>query len=195
MQRAALRAAGRRLSSFAPFTPASLAQISLAPGAGTEGLLVARAAGYEALDVSVDAGVATVLLNRPQKQNALNMAMWGELIDCFASASSDPTVRAAILAGSGGHFCSGMDLSVFALMKELAAAEPCEGRTREQLLRGIEFFQAGVSAPERCTKPVLCAIEGNAIGGGVDLLTACDLRYCTRAARISVKEIDLAALG
>jgi enoyl-CoA hydratase len=185
-----MRGAARRgLSTYAP---RSLREVTFAQGVHG-GTLLERATSYEALAVSVDeaSGIAEILLNRPAKKNAQNMAMWNELIDVFSAASVDSTIRVAILAGSGGHFCSGMDLSVFAEMKALAKEEKCEGRTREQLLRSIEFFQSGVNAPELCAKPVICAIEGNAIGGGVDLATACDLRYATDDAKISVKEVDL----
>lgn len=141
-------------------------------------------------------GVTTVLLNRPQKHNALSIPMWEELIDCFDSISRDPTVRVAILgATKGPAFCAGMDLGVFQEMKELAAAEPCAGRVREQLLAQIQYFQRGVSAPELCSKPVIAAVDGSVIGGGVDLLTACDMRYCTARATFSVKEVDLAIVA
>ena len=130
-------------------------------------------------------------LNRPKRQNAMDMPMWNELQEVFEAASQDPTVRVAILAGAGGHFSSGMDLSVFQEMKQLAAATPCPGRRAEQVLRSIEFFQRGISSPELCSKPVICALEGNSIGGAVDLATACDLRYCTDDVNICVKEVDL----
>ena len=182
-------AARRSLSTYAPRT---LREVTCIQGVHT-GTVLKRAANYEALAVTLDeaSGVASILLNRPSKKNAQNMAMWNELVDVFAAVSVDPAVRVAILAGSGGHFCSGMDLSVFAEMKALAKEEKCEGRKREQLLRSIEFFQSGVNAPELCAKPVICAIEGNAIGGGVDLATACDMRYCVDDALVSVKEVDL----
>lgn len=176
------------MSTFAPRT---LRQIQLCPGS-SEGALMSAAAKYTTLEVSIDGnGIASIALNRPSKQNAQSVPMWNELADVFQQVSADPSVRVAILSGNGGNFCSGMDLSVFAEMKALAKEEKCEGRAREQLLRGIEFFQAGVNGPELCSKPVLCALDGNAIGGGVDLATACDMRYTTDGAKISVREVDL----
>ena len=85
-----------------------------APGApNTAGLLLAKAEAYNTLSVEVESGgVAKVLLNRPEKQNALNMPMWEEIIDCFDAISADPTIRVAVLGGSGGNFCAGMDLGV-----------------------------------------------------------------------------------
>jgi len=185
----AVRDASALSSAFACPT---LREVVGMPGTSGDGLLAARSGAYTALAVTVDGdGVASVRLNRPDKQNAMNTPMWAELIDCFASASRDPDVRVAVLSGAGGNFSAGMDLSVFKELQTLAAEEPCDGRNRERMYRAIQFFQDGVSAPERCTKPVIGAIEGNVIGGGVDLVTACDLRYATASAKVSVKEIDL----
>jgi len=179
----------RRLTARA-FQPRTLHEIT--EPTAHEGSLLSAAQSYSTLKVelAVD-GVCSVLLDRPSKQNAANMPMWEELIDCFNIASEDPAVRACILGSTSAHFCSGMDLSVFAAMKRAAREETCPGRVRERVLKSIAFFQRGASAPEHCAKPVLAAVDGNAIGAGVDILTACDLRYCTQASRLSVKEVDL----
>lgn len=155
------------------------------------GSLLESAKAYKSLVVDVDDGVALVTLDRPAKHNALNMQLWEEIPNCFEACSRDPEVRCVILRGSGGNFCAGMDLGIFAEMQAIAAEEGCEGRRSEQLLKTIQYFQDGISSPEKCSKPVLAAMAGNVIGGGVDLATACDLRYCTDSVRISVKEVDL----
>ena len=77
----------------------------------------------------------------------------------------------------------------------MAAEESCPGRVRERLLASVRYFQHGISSPERCSKPVIAALEGNVIGAGVDLATACDLRYTTSDAKLSVKEVDLAIVA
>lgn len=181
----------RRLSTFAPYVERTLPQVTLAAKKDLSGLLVERSASYNSVEASVDGSIASIKLSRPKTQNAFNMPMWNEVYDAFWCASADPDVRVVILSGAGGNFSSGMDLAVFQEMKALAAAEACEGRKREQVFRSIEFFQRSISAPEMCSKPVLCAIEGNVIGAGVDLITACDLRFCTKDAKLSVKEVDL----
>ena len=76
-------------------------------------------------------------------------------------------------------------------LMQIADSESCEGRQREGLSRIIQFFQDAVSAPEKCKVPVIAAITGNCIGGAIDLVTACDLRYSTDDALFSVKETDL----
>ena len=109
--------ASRRLSTFRART---LREIVGQPGApNTAGVLLAKASSYETLSVEVSNSVAVVKLNRPRKQNAFNMPMWEEIIDCFDAVSADPLVRVAILGGSGSNFCAGMDLGVFAEMKVL----------------------------------------------------------------------------
>lgn len=160
------------------------------------GLVSARAGEYSCLKVDVAAdGVATVLLDRPKKQNALDMRLWQEILDVFDAVSVDATVRVAVLGSTSAHFSSGMDLSVFGEMKRVAAAESCPGRAREQTLRLVKFFQHAISSVERCEKPVIAAVDGNCLGAGVDLATACDLRYCTDGASFSVKEVDLAIVA
>jgi hypothetical protein len=168
------RATSRATRSI--FTSPSFREIVNHPS--DTGILLSRSAGYTALKVNVsDTGVATINLNRVKIHNALNIPMWSEIIDAFESASRDSTVRVCILGGEGANFCSGMDLSVFAEMQQIASEENCEGRKREKVRSSIEFFQQGVSAPELCTKPVLAAMSGNVIGGAIDLISACDMRY------------------
>ena len=76
-------------------------------------------------------------------------------------------------------------------MQDLASQESCEGRKREALANIIHFLQDAVSSTENCKVPVIAAISGNCIGGAVDLITACDLRYCTEDAVFCIKETDL----
>jgi hypothetical protein len=155
--------------------------------------LAARAKDYTCVSVQLDTvdGVAVVNLSRPKKMNAMSIPLWEELIDVFDVCSRDPAVRCVVLGGDGEHFCSGMDLGVFATMSSLHEEESCQGRKREHLNNLIEYFQHGCSAPELCNVPVLAAIHGNAVGGAIDLLTSCDMRYCVDDAMFCVKEIDL----
>lgn len=140
-------------------------------------------------------GVLTVRLNRPSRGNSLNMAMWNDLNLLFDAIKRDNGVRAVILTGSENSFCTGMDLSVFLDMQKLAAKEPCEARKRESLSSIIEYLQQSISLAEKCHVPVIAAVSGFCIGGAVDLITACDLRLCTKSADFSVKEVDLAIVA
>jgi enoyl-CoA hydratase len=134
--------------------------------------------------------VATVTLNRADKANAMDATMWQELEACFTWLDAEPSVRVVILAAQGKHFCSGIDLSLFAEVAQMEAGD--QARKAELLRRKILSLQANLTAIERCRKPVLAAIHSSCIGGGVDMISCCDMRYCSEQASFSIKEIDLA---
>ena len=137
-------------------------------------------------------GVLTARLNRPRRGNSLNMAMWRDLNSLFTAIKRDSGVRCVILTGDERNFSTGMDLSVFVEMQKVSQMESCEGRRRESLLQIIEYLQESVSLAENCHVPVLACVSGPCIGGAIDIITACDMRFCTKTASFSVKEIDLA---
>ncbi len=143
---------------------------------------------FETLEVTIEEQVATVSLNRPDKANAMNGTMWDELQRCFECLDDEPSVRAIILAGSGKHFCAGLDLSVFGDMVG-SSADPA--RRAEQLRRTILRLQGNLTAIENCRVPVLAAIHKTCIGGGVDMTCCADMRYATQDAYFSIREIDL----
>lgn len=143
---------------------------------------------FETLEVSIEEHVATVFLNRPDKANSMNAAMWEELQSCFEWLDQEPAARVVILAGNGKHFCAGIDLSLFGgLTGEGSEA----GRAGEQLRRTVLRLQGNLTAIENCRKPVLAAIHHTCIGGGVDMTCCADMRYATRDAYFSIREIDL----
>jgi enoyl-CoA hydratase len=103
---------------------------------------------------------------------------------------STPEARVGVITGKGKFFTAGIDLT---LLMGLGAKieDDCDGRRREKLRRLILKLQDTLSSIERCRKPVLAAIHGACIGGGIDLITACDMRYCSANAYFTVKEIDV----
>jgi len=108
----------------------------------------------------------------------------------FETLNDDPDVRVIILKGEGKHFCAGIDLSLLMSLQQNLQMD-CEGRKREKLRLFIKKLQDSITAIERCRKPVLAAIHKGCIGGGVDIVSACDMRYCTDDAYFTIKEIDL----
>lgn len=140
-------------------------------------------------------GIVHLTLNRPSQRNALDDHFFTEFPRLLSALDDNPSARVVILKGSGNHFCSGIDLSV---LTSIAGSEredhvdDDQGRVREKLRRNIKHMQAALSAVEGCRKPVIAAIHGGCIGGGVDIITACDIRYCSEDAFFSVKEVDLA---
>lgn len=133
--------------------------------------------------------VLTLSFNSPERANALDEAAWANMKAAFEAADQNEEVHVIILAGEGKHFCAGMDLSVLGSLQQRVAPTPEE--TKQRLIEFIEHIQDCITAIERCRKPVLAAIHGGCIGGGVDIVTACDMRFCSEDAYFTVKEIDL----
>lgn len=146
---------------------------------------------YETLSLSLSDHVATVSLDRADKANAMNSTMWQEIEACFVWLDREPMVRVVVLAAKGKHFCSGIDLSLFAQLQQSIEGYE-EARKTEEMRRVILSLQGNLTAIERCRKPVLAAIQGSCIGGGVDMVSCCDMRYCSEEAYFSIKEIDIA---
>ncbi|WP_343730015.1 crotonase/enoyl-CoA hydratase family protein [Duganella sp.] len=145
---------------------------------------------FETLTLSIENHVATVRLNRPEKLNAMNAAMWHDIRAAFRHVDETPEIRVAILEGEGKAFTAGIDLQ---MMMGVGAQvrDACDGRTRENLRRVILDLQDTLTSLERCRKPVLAAVHGACVGGGIDLICCADMRYCSSDAWFSIKEIDI----
>lgn len=145
---------------------------------------------FETLNVSLTEGVARVELNRPHKANAINALMWRELRDAMQWLDQTPQARVGILCAVGAHFTAGLDLAMLAELRA-ETADDCDGRARENTRRSILNLQDTVSSIERCRKPVIAEVHAACVGGGIDIISACDMRYCSNEAWFSVKEIDV----
>lgn len=135
-------------------------------------------------------GIAEIRLDRPDKSNAMNDAMWQEIRQAFAWADATPEVRVVILSGAGRNFCAGIDLAMLGGIQQ-RIADPDGAHSREKLRRLILDLQDCLTSIERCRKPVLAAIQGACVGGALDMVTCCDMRYVAPDAVFSVREIDL----
>jgi enoyl-CoA hydratase len=145
---------------------------------------------YETLSVSLENHIATVRLNRPEKANAMSATMWQEIRQAFQWVDATPEARVAVLQGEGKIFTAGIDLQMMSSLGSQIRNE-CDGRTREALRRVILDLQDTLTSLERCRKPVLAAIHGGCIGGGIDLITCADMRYCSTDAYFTIREIDI----
>lgn len=127
--------------------------------------------------------VASVRLNRPEKQNALDFDMFEALSAAGRALKSDATVRAVVLHAEGEHFCSGIDTSVFA-NSGLAADmfQPCDDSA-------ANTFQHPAYVWRELSVPVICAVQGNCFGGGLQIALGADIRIAAPTARLSVMEI------
>nr|KAF6409691.1 enoyl-CoA hydratase 1 [Rousettus aegyptiacus] len=146
---------------------------------------------YESLRVTAaQRHVLHVELNRPEKRNAMNKAFWREMVECFNKIAQDADCRAVVISGRGKVFSAGIDFmdlgaDLFQSFEEDVA------RISWHLRNLISSYQETFSVIEKCPKPVIAAIHGSCVGGGVDLITACDIRYCAQDAFFQVKEVDL----
>ncbi len=142
-------------------------------------------------NLTIQNQVAHLAINRPDKANALNHEAWSEYRAALLHCDQNPNVRAIVLSGEGDKlFCAGIDLSMLMNTNTLTQ-DKCEGRKREKFRNFLLDFQDILTTAEKISKPVLSAIHGACIGGGVDLVAATDMRYCSADAFFCIKEIDL----
>jgi enoyl-CoA hydratase len=154
-----------------------------------------RVSTYESMRVENADGVAEVVMLGPGKGNAMGPPFFEELPKLFTSLDRDDAVRAVIVRGDKGIFSYGLDLKAMAgaLMPHLAPGNLASERAK--LLDLIGDMQRGFGAVEKCRKPVIAAIAGPCIGGGVDLVSACDVRLASRDAKFSVREVKVAIVA
>lgn len=153
---------------------------------------------YEALRVERRESFAEVVLLGPGKGNAMGPAFWREVPRVFAELDRDDAVRAVVVRGDGKQFTFGLDLP--AMMNELGpkiapSPEGAMAKTRTELYELILELQEAFNAIERCKKPVIAAIHGWCIGGGIDMISACDVRVASRDAKFSVREVRVAMVA
>jgi len=140
--------------------------------------------------------IAEVVLNRPKNLNTMDDGFFVDVARAFAEVEADPEVRVAVLWAEGKVFTAGLDL--IAVGPALMQGQNSEGSRAGQsghLLKLIKRWQESFSKLQQCKKPVIAAIHSHCIGGGVDLVTACDVRLCTSDTQFSIKETKLAIVA
>jgi enoyl-CoA hydratase len=142
------------------------------------------------LMVHKDGHVATVTFTRPEKRNAMTRAFFASLTTTFRELDEDAEVRSVLVQAEGKSFSAGIDLGEAASLLQESTAD-----AREKLRMKILELQEAMSTVERCRKPVIAAVHGHCLGGGVDLICACDIRLATRTALFSVRETRLAMIA
>ena len=143
--------------------------------------------GYECFTLDIADGVAHLRFCRPDKFNSFIPAFWRELPEAINEISEGAGARVIVLSAEGKHFTAGMDISVF---MEGGLKAPTENRqvAAEHFRHTVKALQDTFSALENARQPVLAAIQGGAVGAGVDLATACDCRYASEDAFFCVQE-------
>jgi len=145
---------------------------------------------YKSLDVTLENHVAHLKLNRPNELNSMNIDFWKELPIAIREIDEQADARVIVISSTGKHFSAGMDLSVFTSGNNI----PMQGdpaRMAENLRRTVLDLQACFNVLEDARLPILVAIQGGCIGGAIDMISACDSRYCTEDAFFTIKETQL----
>jgi enoyl-CoA hydratase/carnithine racemase len=147
---------------------------------------------------TVEAGVADVRLNRPEKINALDLAMFAALVEAGEAIKADPTVRAVVLSGEGRGFCAGIDIGSFQAMASGGDAPRSRDSANRRLAADLaarpdgRITNTGQQAAYVWTEmpaPVIAAVHGPALGGGCQLALGADIRIVAPDAKLSILEI------
>ena len=149
----------------------------------------------DVLTLDVDAHVATLWLDREEARNAMGSALWRDLPLAAAAVSSVKDIRVLIIAAKGPHFSVGLDLKEFGGGFTSPATSKSRAASNAQSYAGVRAMQASVTSIADLAVPVIAAIHGYCIGGGVDLVSACDLRLCASDAKFSVRETKVAIVA
>ena len=141
------------------------------------------------LHVTREGAIGRIVLNQPDELNRMPPAFWRELPEAVADLDASGDVRVIVLSSTGRHFSAGLDISSFGNAGSAPKRDP--GRAGEAAIRNLQRMQDSISSLEASRVPVIAAVQGGAVGGGVDLAVACDLRYCTEDAFFCIQEINI----
>ena len=150
---------------------------------------------YESATVETKEHVAQVTLIGPGKGNAMGPAFWSELPEVFAALDADRDIRAIVITGSGRNFSYGLDLPAMGGTLAPVLAEGALAGPRTDFHAEVLRMQNTISAVADCRTPTIASVHGWCIGGGVDLISAVDIRYASADAKFSVREVKLAIVA
>ena len=142
-------------------------------------------------DVEINNSIAHIRFNRPEKRNSMNEDFWRLFPKEVEELDDSGEIRALIVSSTGPHFSAGIDLSMF--KDDVVEHETNQelGRSRGYFIQQLKFLQRAASCLEDARFPVVAAVQGGCIGGGIDLITAADIRLCTKDAFFLIEEINV----
>mmetsp|Transcript_17819 Transcript_17819/g.26920 ORF Transcript_17819/g.26920 Transcript_17819/m.26920 type:complete len:286 (+) Transcript_17819:81-938(+) len=132
-------------------------------------------------------GVVECRLSRAEKRNAMSSKMWDEIREFFGMVAHDGTVRVVLLTGEGSLFCAGVDFEAFTLVPR----EPDVGHTALRIRSFGCAWQDSFTNLEKCNKVVIACIHNLCLGAAVEMISAADIRFCTKDTVFSLKEVEL----
>ncbi len=147
--------------------------------------------GNQCFAVTESDSIAHIVLNRPDELNSMTPDFWRELPQLVDEISNRGAARAIVISSTGKHFTAGMDLSVFTGGALDDNSEVEVGRARSVFRYNVLHLQDTFNALERARMPVLVATQGGVVGAGVDMITACDMRYATEDSWFCIHEINI----
>lgn len=150
---------------------------------------------YASLRVERRGPVAEVTLLGPGKGNAMGPDFFAELPAVFETLDGDDGIRAVVITGGGQNFSYGLDLAAMGGEVGMGGSADNLAGPRTKFLGRLRAMQHSITAVAACRKPVAAAVSGWCIGGGVDLISACDVRYASADARFSVREVKVAIVA
>jgi enoyl-CoA hydratase/carnithine racemase len=133
--------------------------------------------------VETDNHIAWLILNRPEKRNVMGLAFFEEIGSLLDDFDRNPDIRAVIIRAEGKSFSAGTDLEEAATLVNQRSADG-----RDNMYNGILALQQGFTKIENCRKPVIAAVHSHCIGGGMDMISACDMRLAAKDAIFSIRE-------
>ena len=143
------------------------------------------------LTVEIEDHIATVWLDRPEKLNAMNQAFWDDLPAIVRELSADDRARVVVIQGRGRAFSVGIDLAIFGELGAAAASNRSTASKNLDLYRTIAAMQETMTSLAAIQKPVIAAVHGYCLGGGIDLITSADIRLAAADATFSVRETKI----
>lgn len=144
---------------------------------------------HKCFDVEISDGVAHLIMSRPEKRNAMIEEFWVELPKIIRDIDENSKARVIVLSSTGPVFCAGIDVGMFS---DIAGPQDKnDPQYGAHFYQNVLRLQDSLSVLENCRIPVLTAIQGGCYGGGVDLITACDMRYGTADSFITIFEINV----
>ncbi len=148
------------------------------------------------LALEIEGHVATLWLDRAEARNAMGSALWRDLPRAAAVVAGDPSVRVLVIAAKGPHFTVGLDLKEMGSgLVGSGGGTSSKATARAVTYEAVRTMQDSVSAIAALPFPVIAAVHGYCIGGGVDLISACDIRLCATNAIFSVREAKVAIVA